>query len=142
MAVSRAMARLLGVRAMEEEQSQAELKRALDELRRLEAALAAAGKRERLGRRWLAASAATGELADRVAAMEEMRAGRGHAEKLRPRIAEAERVAAARRQEFLAKRAERRQVESLIHRQEAEEAAESGRLRQREIDDWFLRRML
>jgi hypothetical protein len=42
--------------------------------------------------------------------------------------------------EFLAKRIERRQVETLIQKTEAEDAVDAGRRAQQELDDWFLSR--
>ena len=45
-----------------------------------------------------------------------------------------------RRQEFLAKRIERRQAETLIERSEARDAVDAARRTQRELDDWFLSR--
>ncbi len=140
MAVSRAMRRLLEVREMEEELRRGALESATGDLRRLEVALAAAKEQERGGRRLVAASVSTGEVVDRIAGLEETGAGRRHAAALKPRIAETERVVAARRGEFLAKRIERRQVETVIREREAGEAIETGRRTQREVDDWFLSR--
>ncbi|MGA2207553.1 MAG: hypothetical protein ABSG10_12565 [Terracidiphilus sp.] len=140
MAVPRAMRRLLRIRGMEEEQRQAALESALGDLSRLEAALAAVQARERRGRRLVTASAETGEFMDRIAGLEEMRAGRRHAAALTPRIAEAELAVTARRREFLAKRVERRQVESLIQKAEVNEAVQAGRRAQGELDGWFLSR--
>jgi hypothetical protein len=47
---------------------------------------------------------------------------------------------ARRRQQFLAKRIERRQVETLIQKTEAKDAVDAGRRAQRDLDDWFLSR--
>ena len=44
-------------------------------------------------------------------------------------------------QEFLAKRVERRQAETLIEETEAREAIEADRRNQQSIDDWYLNRM-
>ncbi len=140
MALPRAMRRLLRIRGMEEEQRQAALESARGDLSRLEVALAVARERERRGRRLVAASAETGELVDRVAGLEEMRAARRHAAALTPRIAEAEMAVTARRREFLAKRVERRQVESLIQKAELKETVQAGRRAQGELDGWFLSR--
>ena len=140
MAVSRAMRRLKQVRELEEELSQAALESAVGDLRRMELALVAAEERERNGRRQVTASAVTGELVDRIAGLEQARAALRHGAALRPRIAEAEVEVARRRQVFLAKRTERRQVETLIRKTEAEDAVDAGRRAQRDIDDWFLRR--
>lgn len=142
MALPRAMRRLLRIRGMEEEQRQAALESALGDLSRLEVALAVARERERRGRRLVAASAETGDLIDRIAGLEEMRTARRHAATLTPRIAEAELSVIARRREFLAKRVERRQVESLIQKAELKEAVQAGRRAQGELDGWFLSRAL
>jgi len=140
MAVPRAMRRLLRIRETEEEQRQAALESAQSDLRRLEEALALAQERERRGRRLVAASAETGELTDRIGGLEEMRTARRHAAALTPRIAEAELAVTARRREFLAKRVERRQVESLIEKAELKESGMAGRRAQGELDVWFLGR--
>ena len=138
MAVSRAMRRLLRVREMEEELSRAALKKALDELRRLGDALNRARERERGGRRLVAASTETGEIVDRIAGLEETCAAGRQVAALAPRIADSKLAVNARRGEYLAKRIERRQVEALIRKAEANEASESGRREQREADNWFL----
>ena len=140
MAISRAIRRLKQVRELEEELSQAALESAVGGLRRMESALVAAEERERIGRRQVTASATTGELVDRIAGLEETRAALRHGAALRPRIAEAELEVARRRQVFLAKRMERRQVETLIQKTEAEDTVDADRRTQRDLDDWFLRR--
>jgi hypothetical protein len=140
MAVSRAMRRLMQVRVLEEELREAALESAVGDLRRMELALVAAKERERSGRQQVTASAKTGELVDRIAGLEETRAALRHGAALKPRIAEAELEVARRRQEFLAKRIERRQVETLIQETEAEDAVDAGRRAQQELDDWFLSR--
>jgi flagellar biosynthesis chaperone FliJ len=106
----------------------------------MELALVAAKERERSGRQQVTASAKTGELVDRIAGLEETRAALRHGAALKPRIAEAVLEVARRRQEFLAKRIERRQVETLIQKTEAEDAVDAGRRAQQELDDWFLSR--
>lgn len=140
MAVSRALRRLLSVLELEEEQARIALERALGELRRLEAARSDAIERERAGRRLVAASAASGEMVDRLAGMEEGRTAQRLAGILKMRIAEAARQAAARREAFLAKRVERQQVRTLIEEAQAAQAADAGRRQQQSIDEWFLSR--
>lgn len=140
MAVSRAMHRLLRVREMEEELSRAALEKAMGELRRLEAVRKQAVERGRRGRLLVVVSAGTGEIADRIAGLEEICTAQRHVAALTPRIADAELVVSARRGEFLAKRMARRQVETLIRKAETNEAAEFGRREQREADHWFLSR--
>ncbi len=140
MSVSRAMRRLLHVRELEEEQCKAAVESALGGLRRLQGGLAAAQQRERRGRRLVTAGAATGDLVDRMAGLEETGTARRQVAALVLRIVEAEQNVVQRRQEFVAKRVERRQVEAIVERAGEEEAAKAGRREQREMDDWFLSR--
>lgn len=145
MAVSRAMRRLLHVLELEEEQTKAALELARNDLKRMQAALAATGERDRRGRRLVTASASSNQIVnqtvDRVAGLEEMHAAGRHRAALRPRIALSERIAAECREQFLAKRIERRQAETLIQETEAADALEAGRRGQKNLDDWFLSRM-
>jgi hypothetical protein len=71
MPVSRALRRLLRVLHLEEEETRRALESALSDLHRLEHALAAAAARNRSGRGLIVQSAVTGELADRLAGLEE-----------------------------------------------------------------------
>jgi hypothetical protein len=154
MAVSRAMRRLLRVLEMQEEQARAQMESALADLRRLERTLDAAGEREREGRRLVNASAmasaaenatqneATNEMRDRLAGVEESRMASRQAAALKPRIAGAGTAVNERRREFLDKRIERRQAETVIEHAEALESTEARRRGQRESDDWFLGKSL
>jgi hypothetical protein len=76
-------------------------------------------------------------LIDRLAGLEETRAAGRHAAALAPRIADAELDVIALRREFLARRVERRQAETLIRETEARDAVEAGRHGQQALDDWF-----
>jgi hypothetical protein len=140
MAVSRAMRRLLHVLEIQEEECRAAMESARAELKRLEQALTWNVERERGGRRLVAASAATGEIADRIAGIEETRVAKRFALALSPRIAESKSAVDLRQREFLGKRIERRQTETLIEEAEALERVEAGRRAQRDLDDWFLSR--
>ena len=140
MAVSRAMRRLLQVLEIQEEECRAAMESARAELKRLEQALAWSVERERGGRRLVAASAATGEITDRIAGIEETHVAKRIAKALAPRIAESESAVNSRQHEFLGKRIERRQTETLIEEAEALESVEAGRRAQRDLDDWFLSR--
>ena len=140
MAVPRGLRRLLEVRELEEELKKAALEEALSDLRLLRAALEEARERERSGRRRVTASAASRDVADRIAGLEETRAAGRYAAALAPRIAGKEREVASWRQEYLAKRMERRQVETLIRKAEAAAGVIAGRRGQRQLDDWFLDR--
>lgn len=140
MAVARSLKRLLRVLELEEEQRQTALTAALGEVHRLERALDAAEERERAGRHLVTHSILQGELEDRLAGLEEARAGLRTREVLTPRKAEAAAIAAERREQFLAKRVERRQAETLIESAEAQEALLNSRRRQAALDEWFLNR--
>ncbi|MGA3008735.1 MAG: hypothetical protein ABSD72_00610 [Terracidiphilus sp.] len=109
----------------------------MGELHCLENAMTAAFKRDRQGRSLVQVSAQTGELPDRLAGLEETRAASRHAAALSPRIDAAGEEVTGQRQEFLLRRVERRQVETLIQETEAREAVERGRRSQQALDDWY-----
>jgi flagellar biosynthesis chaperone FliJ len=136
-AVSRALRRLLRVRELEEEQLQLALQTAEADVHRLEVALAATVERERRGRRLIEASARGGELHDRMVGIEEMRAADRYRAALKPRVEAARQLVALRRQEFMNKRIERRQAETLIKETEARDLIEAGRRGQQTLDDWY-----
>ena len=141
MAVSRALRRLLRIRDLEEEQSRLALESALGELNRLEHALGATVERDRRGRRLVETSVRTGQLPDRLAGLEETRAASRHAAALGPRIEAVEEEVTALRLEFLGKRVERRQAETLIRETEARDAIKAGRRGQQALDDWYRSRL-
>ncbi len=140
MAVSRSMRRLLQVLEIQEEECRAAMVSARAELSRLEQALTRNVERERGGRRLVAASATTGEVTDRIAGIEETRTAKRVAVALAPRIREAEAAVNARRSQFLGKRIERRQTETLIEETEAQDKVEAERRAQRDLDDLGLSR--
>ena len=137
MAVSRALSRLLRIRDIQEEQSRLVLESALSQLHRLENAMSATVERDRQGRSLVQASAQTGEFTDRLAGIEETRAAGRHAAALEPRIDATGDEVAGLRQEFLLKRVERLQAETLIQETEAREAVESDRRSQQALDEWY-----
>lgn len=141
MAASRALRRLLRIRSLQEEQSRLALESSLGELHRLEHALTATVERERRGRSLIQVSAQTGELADRLAGLEETRSASLHAATLGLRIDRMGEEVTDRREEFLLKRVERRQAETLIQETEAREAIEDGRRGQQTLDDWYSSRL-
>jgi hypothetical protein len=141
MAVSRALRRLLRIRDLQEDQSRLVLESALGELHRLENAMTATFVRDRQGRSLLQASAKTGELPDRLAGLEETRAASRHVAALAPRIDTTGEEVACLRQEFLLRRVERRQAETLIQETEARDAIEGSRRSQQALDDWYCSRL-
>jgi hypothetical protein len=141
MAVSRSLRRLLRVLNIEEEQCKSALETALGELSRIERAVTAAEARARSGRQLVSASARTGELPDRLAGLEEAHAAKRRTLALASRMIEAQSNVETLRQEFLAKRVECRQAETLIREAEIQDALVAGRRTQQGLDDWYLNRM-
>ena len=141
MAVSRALRRLLRIRNIEEEQCRQALDLAVADLARLQQALHEAAERSSGGRRLVQASASSGELADRLAGLQETRAADRRTVALIPWIVDAAQDVAALREDYLSKRIERRQAGTLIEEAEAREAVESERRSQQGLDDWYRNRM-
>jgi flagellar biosynthesis chaperone FliJ len=141
MPVSRSLRRLLRIRDIEEEQCRLALESALSEFNRLEHAMADTAEQDRRGRRLVASGVCGGELLDRLAGLEEMHAASRLASALAPKIAESAQDVVTLRQEFLSKRVERRQAETLIGETEARDAVATGRREQQGIDDWYRSRM-
>jgi flagellar biosynthesis chaperone FliJ len=137
MAVSRALRRLLRIRDLEEEQSRLALEASLDDLHTLQHALAATTERDRQGRRLVQASALNGEIRDRTAGLEETRSADRFALVLGPRIADAEQDVMSLREDYLDKRVERRQAETLIEEATARDTLDADRRSQQALDDWF-----
>jgi hypothetical protein len=137
MGVSKALQRLLRVRAIEEEQHRLALESAVGELRNLERARDAADARERQGRCTVAESVLSGELADRQSGLVEATVAQGLAQALAPRIAWSEKQAIRLRQDYLEKRVERRQAETLIEEAAADDAVGLNRRTQQNLDDWY-----
>ena len=140
MAVSRVMRRLLQVLEMQEESSRARLESARAEIRQLQEAMTRQAERERLGRRWVAASARSGEIVERIAGLEESRLAKRHLTILAQRITVAVKAMELAQRELLDKRMERRQTQTLIDEAEARERVEAERRAQRDLDEWFLGR--
>ena len=152
MPVSSALKRLLRIRDLEQEQHQRALESALTELRQLETALEQAASRQRDGRSDFTASVLDQNVdqnpeqktyrkpLEQQSALVETTIGNRHALALAPRLSRAAAQAALRRQEFLLKRMERRQAETLIEETEAADALEATRKGQKSLDDWYLAR--
>jgi hypothetical protein len=137
MPVSRAMRRLLRVRELEEEQRKLALESAVGDLHRLESALVATGERDRRGRSLVSTSAQSGQLPDRLAGIEETCTAIRFRAVLEPRIADEKLEVDQLREEYIEKRVERRQAETLIRETEELDAMEAGRRNQQALDDWF-----
>ncbi len=133
--------RVLRIRQLEEDESRRTLELAIAELAQLELALRAANQRERAGRSLVAASAISGEIADRIAGMEESRSASRLGLALASRIRTAGDAVAILRQEYLNKRTSRLQAETLAETERAREAGLNLRRGQQALDDWYLNRM-
>ncbi|HVZ82571.1 MAG TPA: hypothetical protein VG893_02770 [Terracidiphilus sp.] len=136
MAVARGLRRLLHVRELEEEQRRLALETALAELHRLQEQLGRAQRQDRRGRELITSSAHTGEIADRLAGLEESRAAARRTKALADRLSDIEAEVGELRAAYLAVRVERRQAEVLIEETESREAAEAARRSQQDLDDW------
>lgn len=137
MPVSMALRRLLQVRSLEEEQDKAALEFALGDLRRLESALRAAHARGRAGRAGLASVASGCDPVDRIAALVETEAARRSIQVLAQRVAAATSRAARLRDEYLGRRVQRRQVETVIREAEELESIAQARTEQQNADERF-----
>jgi hypothetical protein len=135
--MSRALRRLLHIRGIEEEQRRLSLETALGELESLKLACRAAAERERQGHALMETGAKSGDIADRQAGLVEADGAHRRALVLVPRIAASEFETTERRREFLDKRVERRQAETLLEKTEAADAMESERRSQSVIDDLY-----
>lgn len=136
----RTIERILHIRQMEEDESRRILELAIAELAELELELRSAKKRERAGRRLVAASAKSGEIADRIAGMEESRSSSRRAAALASRIRTSEDAVASLRRDYLSRRTARLQAEALAETERAREAAIDLRRGQQALDDWYLNR--
>jgi len=134
--VSRALRRLLRVRQLEEDQQRLALETALADLHRLQESLACSQQRDRRGRELVTSSCRTGELADRLAGIEESRSSLQQAGLLENKIAKASERVGELRDAYLSTRVERRQAETVIAETESRDALEATRRGQQDMDDW------
>jgi hypothetical protein len=132
--------RILRIRQLEEGESRRALEVALAELAQLELALRSSQQRERAGRGLVSASAQSGEIADRIAGIEESRSASRRAVALSLRIQSAEASVANLRRDYVEKRTSRLQAETLAETERARVAATNLRRSQRALDDWYLNR--
>jgi len=136
MTLSTNLERLRGIRQTEERQSGLLMESALAELRRIEIALRRAQERNRRALELVGSSVRTGEWIDRIAGIEETAATDRLMSILALKMEAAEKQAEKIRQEFLSKRIERRQVETLLEEAETQDALETKRKNQRSMDEW------
>jgi flagellar biosynthesis chaperone FliJ len=132
---ARTLSRILRLRQQEEEHARTRLESALAELARLVEAQKAAADRERRGRLLVLESIHTGELHDRLAGQEEVRTGRKLWTGMFLRIEAAEAGVENLRAHYIAKRVERRQVETLIEAAMTKDVYQASRRAQEALDE-------
>ena len=137
MSANRALPRLLQVRQLEEDHLKAVLESALGNLECLIEAERAALQRERTGRLLLVEAIHSGKLQDRLAGSVEMSLAKRARSALSLKIEEAREVVRQVRAQCIAKRAERRQLETLIEKERAGEARQASQRQQEALDDRF-----
>ncbi len=140
MAEKRILARLLKLRELEEELSRVELEAAVAARDRIEGERNAAEARRVLGRRSFADALGDLDTAERTGGMMEMEQARLLALQIQPHLKVADKEAAHKREEFLARRTSRRQVETLLDNHRRQEETDAGRRAQQMLDDWYGRR--
>lgn len=137
---ARALPRILQIRQVEEDHLKARLEAALAKLARLVDSEKATLERERRGRALLLEAIHSDQLQDRHAEMLEI----GLAQKLRRatslKIEEAREAVRQVRAQYMAKRAERRQLETLIEAKRAREAHKASRRQQETVDGQYTSR--
>lgn len=136
MQVSPALKRLLSIRKLEEHQRQVELISAKAELDRLRSMLDRAHRRLRMARSLISASIAGGALEDRLTAIEESTVLDKLTKLLVEKINAADQRLAQARAQFLSKRIERRQVETLLHAAQSQVDNDQRRKSQLALDEW------
>jgi hypothetical protein len=138
MAASQNLRRLHSIREAEESQRRTQMESALAKLRFLQNTLKDTLEKATQARALIGSSVRSGDQVDRIAALQEMRGAERQMTILPARIAAAEADAASIRQEFLAKRIERRQVESLLDAASSRKMIEANRKSQSVLDEWHL----
>jgi hypothetical protein len=138
LAVSKAIRRLLHLLNMEEEMNRRQLEAARVKLAQLETALKAAGQQERSGRQLFNSGVLSEVLPDRLAGLEEVHAAIRLGAFLQQNIELATSQFNERREEYFAKRLERRQAETLVEAAEATHKIEVNRKSQHALDEWYL----
>jgi hypothetical protein len=135
--IPQSLRRLHSIRSAEEQQFRTHMISAFAELRSLQNALERTQERLRLARTLIANSVRTAESEDRIAGLEEAAQADRLTRLLRDRIRVAEQHFVRSRAQFLEKRVERRQVETLLDAARKRDAVEESRKAQIALDEWF-----
>jgi flagellar biosynthesis chaperone FliJ len=141
MKTSSTLRRLLRLRALEEEQSRMLLEAAEAEVKRLESALASVRQSEHQGRELVTRSVQDREPSDRIAGVEQIRACGQAADWIAGRTPQVEAEARAQRSDFVEKRIQRRQVESLHTAGVSQSRFREEKRMQQAQDEWHRMRL-
>jgi len=136
----RVLQRLLRIRELREEQSSVELDAAVGQRNRVAEELMEAKSREAQGRSAFVAGISDHDRTGRAAGMLEMEQARKEQPRIATRLEAAKAEVERQRDEFLAYRTARRQVETLVSAEQAALREESARRAQQTLDDWYSRR--
>ncbi len=140
MVPKKVLKRLLRLRELEEEQGRRELELAVLEENRVQQQMLFAGQRLAMGRHHFVEGIARGNGADRAGGVIEVEFSRRQQLLIKPRLEAVEQELARQREHFMTRRAERRQVETLVRDRDKVAAIETGRRAQQMLDDWYGRR--
>ena len=137
MGMTKILERLLRIRDLEEQDRRAVFEKALAQLHLLQSARQAAWQMEKQGRARVAESVRSGDISDRQAGLVETSTARAKLRSIAADVYAAEQECLERREEFLQKRVERQQAETLRDEAAHRELQEAERRSQMGIDDWF-----
>ena len=140
MAKRNVLERLWRLRELEEEQSRLELEARVTERNRIARHLAEVSSGAARSRGEFVDRLADSDTAARTGALVELEQARRGQAAIRPRLDQAATDVELRRDEFLARRTGRRQVETLLDREREAARAETARRAQQMLDDWYGRR--
>jgi flagellar biosynthesis chaperone FliJ len=138
MARSRILERVLRIRHLEEEQHRQAVASAMSELRILETALSASATRQRQGRIQVAEGVAADDLVGRHAGLIESRNATRQSAVLARWAAVSTARAEIVRSQWIGKRVERKQAETLVHAAASQSVVEEVRRGQQTADQWYL----
>ncbi|HEY2472139.1 MAG TPA: hypothetical protein VGI45_30410 [Terracidiphilus sp.] len=142
MQLSKALERLHSVRKIEEQQQEAELNEVTAELYRLRGMLDRVHQRIETARALASASIGNGMIEDRFSALEETVLLGRLATVLVKKVKLADQRLLEARAQLLAKRIERRQVETLLDAAQRQVEKDENRKSQQSLDEWYrLRRV-
>jgi len=142
MSGKKAFLRLMRLRELEEEQSRQVLELSVGRHREIQGELAQATSRQAESRAQFVASAGEADTSGRCGAMLEMSFAAQQQHQAQLALQAADLAVATQRAEFLVRRTERRQVETLLRQQRSLLEIETRRRAQQILDDWYGRKQL